>query len=130
MEFRNSYNTQNSCHLSLVFIFQLLFFYSSILTAQSQGEPFLAKPFQNNVFIKEPIVIKGAFNYSLKTIAKALYELSMIKTIWDSSSPCSNGLTAMILANEIYDNSNIKCVSSDNTMKEIENYNARRISFY
>jgi hypothetical protein len=76
-----------------------------------------------NVFIKEPVVIKGAFNYSLKTIAKSLYELSMCKTIWDSSSPCSNGLTAMILANKIYDNSDIKCVASDKTMKEIENYN-------
>ena len=62
MEFRNSYNTQNSCHLSLVFIFQLLFFYSSILTAQSQGEPFLAKPFQNNVFIKE----QGQFSKNAK----------------------------------------------------------------
>lgn len=78
------------------------------------------------IFISEPIVIKGALNFSLKTIAKALKSHSMINTCWDQSSPCSNGLTAMILANRIYENYKdklIDCVQSDTVMKEIAQYN-------
>ncbi len=40
----------------------------------------------------------------MKTVAKALYKYKLIKSCWDLSSPCSNGLTAMILANKIYEN--------------------------
>jgi hypothetical protein len=54
------------------------------------------------VFIKEPIVIKGALNYSLKTVAKAMYENGLIKTLWDSNSTCSNGLEVLYLANQYY----------------------------
>jgi hypothetical protein len=78
------------------------------------------------VFINEPVVVKGALNFSLKTIAKALKAQSLIETCWDQSSPCSNGLTAMILANRIYENFNnklIDCVQTDTVMKEIAQYN-------
>jgi predicted RecB family nuclease/REP element-mobilizing transposase RayT len=81
------------------------------------------------VFISEPIVVKGALNFSLKTIAKALKKYSMIETCWNQSSPCSNGLTAMILANKIYENNTINneqpigCVQSNTVMKEIAQYN-------
>ena len=78
------------------------------------------------VFISEPVVIKGALNFSLKTIAKVLKSYSMIDTCWDQSSPCSNGLNAMILANRIYENHKdklIDCVQSDSVMKEIIKYN-------
>jgi hypothetical protein len=78
------------------------------------------------VFISEPVVIKGALNFSLKTIAKVLKSYSMIDTCWDQSSPCSNGLNAMILANRIYENHKdklIDCVQSDSVMKEIIQYN-------
>jgi hypothetical protein len=78
------------------------------------------------IFISEPIVVKGALNFSLKTIAKALKNHSMIDTCWDQTSPCSNGLTAMILANRIYENYKnklIDCVQSDTVMKEISQYN-------
>ena len=53
----------------------------------------------------------------------------MIETCWNQSSPCSNGLTAMILANRIYENNTINneqpigCVQSDTVMKEIAQYN-------
>jgi hypothetical protein len=56
------------------------------------------------LFIKEPIVIKGAFDYSIKTIAKAMYKNKMIKTMWDSKSKCSNGLDALIIASKLYSN--------------------------
>lgn len=78
------------------------------------------------VFINEPIVVKGALNYSLKSIAKALKTHSLIETCWDMSSPCSNGLNAMILANKIYENYNnnlVDDVEHDTVMKEIIKYN-------
>lgn len=80
----------------------------------------------HKIFTNEPIVIKGALNFSLKTIAKTLKNHSMINTCWDESSPCSNGLTAMILANKVYENYKnelIDCVCTDNVMNEITKYN-------
>lgn len=57
------------------------------------------------IFISEPIVIKGALNYSLKTVANAMYSHGMISTIW-SESKCNNGLDAMYLAHTIYEKKN------------------------
>lgn len=72
------------------------------------------------VFINEPIVIKGAFNYSLKTIGNAMYKLKLINTFWDSNSNCSNGLDALVQANKIfYSNDNVQ----SSNMLDITNYN-------
>jgi hypothetical protein len=57
----------------------------------------------NKVFIQEPIVVKDALNFSLKTIAKALYKNGLIQSNWDSDNQCSNGLNAMIMAMNLYD---------------------------
>ncbi len=73
------------------------------------------------VFVNEPIVIKGALNYSLKTIAKALYDNKLINTIWDNNI-CSNGLNAMIMANDLY-NKNVKNIKTNKIMKGIIKYN-------
>ncbi len=75
----------------------------------------------NKVFINEPITVKGALDYSLKTIAKALKKHNLIDSIWDTNSQCSNGLNAMILANNLYD-SKINVID-DPIMKEIIYYN-------
>lgn len=75
----------------------------------------------NKVFINEPITINGALDYSLKTIAKALKKHNLIKSIWDTTSQCSNGLNAMILADNLY-NSNTDVIN-DPIMKEIIYYN-------
>ena len=66
--------------------------------------------------------MKGSLTYSLKSIAKALYENKLISTIWDTSSVCANGLNAMLLAYQIY-NKNSTNPKDDFTMKEIEKYN-------
>ena len=76
----------------------------------------------NKVFINEPITIKGALNYSLKTIAKALKKHKLIDSTWDTNSVCSNGLNAMILANNLYD-SLTNNIINDPIMKEIIYYN-------
>ena len=76
------------------------------------------------VFLNEPIVIKGALNYSLKSIAKAMFESSLIKTIWDTSSSCANGLDAMLFAFQVYNNSNSNLnPEEDIIMQEIKKYN-------
>jgi predicted RecB family nuclease len=74
------------------------------------------------VFIKEPIVVKGALNYSLKTITKALHKNNLVKTTWNSSNPCGNGLNAMLLAHKCYEK-NEKVTNDILTIKNIEEYN-------
>jgi hypothetical protein len=79
-----------------------------------------------NVFISEPVVINGSLNYSLKSIIAAFNKHSLIDIKWDKSSPCSNGLSAMILANKIYEKHDKKIidnVKTDNIMNEISQYN-------
>jgi hypothetical protein len=71
------------------------------------------------VFIDEPIIIKGMFNFKLKEVAHAMYEHKMISTKWDDE--INNGLVAMMGATKYYkDTSN-----GDNKklMKKIEDYN-------
>lgn len=88
------------------------------------------------LFISEPITVKGALNYSLKTIAKNLYSNGLIKSNWNNLSPCSNGLNAMILANKVYDNIKnglVDSIENDDEacgkvqnfpiMRDIQNYN-------
>lgn len=58
-----------------------------------------------DVFKQEQITIKGAFNYSLKTIAKAMHEHGMIDTKWEivptaDDTTIVNGLSAMVHAVE------------------------------
>ena len=80
----------------------------------------------NKVFIQEPVTVKDAFDFSLKSIAKALKNHNLINSVWDTSSACSNGLNAMILANNLYDkniiNPNYK-INNNCIMKEIIYYN-------
>lgn len=72
------------------------------------------------MFIAEPIVIKGALNFSLKTIANAMYNHRLIQTKWDSDSTCSNGLDAMLIAHKLYESKTIVKIED---MKDIAYYN-------
>lgn len=76
----------------------------------------------NKVFVNEPVTVNGALDFSLKTIAKALHKNQLIDSVWDTSSPCSNGLNAMILANNLYEKSP-KDIDQEPIMKEIVYYN-------
>jgi len=53
------------------------------------------------VFIDEPIVIKGAKKFNLKEIAKAMFNNGMIKSSWSNNGPI-DGLDAMIESIEYY----------------------------
>jgi hypothetical protein len=54
------------------------------------------------IFIEDNIVIKGAYNYSLKSIARAMFNNNLIKTCWNDDTKCNNGLDALLLAHHIY----------------------------
>jgi hypothetical protein len=56
------------------------------------------------LFYNNKITVKGALNFSLKSIAKAMYCNKMIQSNWDSDNVCSDGLTAMHLALTLYEN--------------------------
>jgi hypothetical protein len=68
----------------------------------------------HKVFVDEPIVVKGAFNYTLKNIGNAFYNNKFIKTKWDDEI-CS-GFVAM--------QKGVKYYRGDKTvMKDIIKYN-------
>uniref|UniRef100_A0A6C0EEJ6 Uncharacterized protein n=1 Tax=viral metagenome TaxID=1070528 RepID=A0A6C0EEJ6_9ZZZZ len=75
-----------------------------------------------NVFVKEPIVVKGAHNFKLKEIGNAMYTHKMINTKWDNNM---NGLTAMYQAIKYYEKVMKKELSEDDkkTMDTIIKYN-------
>jgi len=53
------------------------------------------------IFHAEPIVVRGAFNFSLKTIASNMYRHGLISSTWYNSQNTSNalnGLSAMMFA--------------------------------
>jgi len=60
----------------------------------------------NKLFMEELIVVKEAFNWSLKEISKAMFKHGFIKTLWDNGI-CSDGLSAMIIAKNIYDKNKV-----------------------
>ena len=52
-----------------------------------------------SVFKYQPIVVKGAYNFSIKTIGTALYNLGLIKTTWDKKLDL-NGFAVMLQINQ------------------------------
>lgn len=71
------------------------------------------------LFLDNNIVIKGALNFSLKSIASAFYKNKLINSSWESSS-CNNGLQAMYLAYNLYKNND---TVNEDDMKDIIKYN-------
>lgn len=71
-----------------------------------------------DVFKNEPITIKDAFSYSLKTISKCFYKHGLIKTIWDSDI-IIDGKNAMFQAWKYYNGNK----TQKYILKDIEKYN-------
>ncbi len=79
-----------------------------------------------DVFKKEPIVIKGAFSFSLKDIAKAMYKNKMINSCWSNIEKniiqCENGQDALLWGIKLYEENNI--VTENNIiLSSIRSYN-------
>ncbi|MEM0354024.1 MAG: hypothetical protein QXW79_00445 [Thermoplasmata archaeon] len=74
-------------------------------------------------FRKNPIVINGCFNFGLKEVAKRLMDLGVIPQMWKNDSSCTNGNTAMIMAQKAYHMSNKIPIIQNPVMKEIMEYN-------
>jgi hypothetical protein len=73
----------------------------------------------HKLFLDNKVIVKGALNFSLKTIATKMFNHGMISTCWSQDSICNNGLNAMYLAYTLYQSNNI----NPNIMNEIERYN-------
>lgn len=72
------------------------------------------------VFQTEPIVIKGAMNFKLKSIANAMYQHGFISTIWDDQSGISDGITAV---SKIVEANQNKKLSTQPIVKSVIKYN-------
>lgn len=95
------YNEAMSRHPKLLNSFKLVTEWCDLLT----------------LFKEEPIICRGMLNFSLKTVVKAFYDNIFIETNY-SDSEVANGLNAMVLANECYNNSSKLYI-----MDEIKKYN-------
>ena len=73
----------------------------------------------HKLFLDNNIIVKGALNFSLKTVATAMYNNKMISTHWDKKG-CVNGLQAMMIAYNLYKNKE-NVTSKD--LKDIIKYN-------
>lgn len=65
------------------------------------------------VFTQEPICVKGSYNYKLKSIGRALYNLGKIKTLWPDTD-ITNGQIAMLEAIKYYKNKQNNCLTEKN----------------
>jgi predicted RecB family nuclease len=72
------------------------------------------------IFKSEPIIIKGAVNFKLKQVGKALYKHGLIQSTWLSDSKCPDGFNAMIGASQYY---KIKKNRDNSILDNIEKYN-------
>lgn len=75
------------------------------------------------IFHEEPIIIKGAFDFSLKSIGKALYQHQLIDVYWDSSLDIENGLDAMYYAYKVYKRDDLTKKEIMKKMCNIQKYN-------
>ncbi len=71
-----------------------------------------------------PLYVKGAFDYKLKSIAKALFRSGKIQTVWEEGG-LGDGLTAMTISWEVYSEAKEKQLDplSHPVMKEVIKYN-------
>jgi hypothetical protein len=74
------------------------------------------------LFKEELIVIKDATDYSLKTIANAMYQHKLIDITWDKTLECCDGLNALHIAMNIYNN-NQNITVKTKEMQDIIKYN-------
>lgn len=77
------------------------------------------------LFKEVPIVVKGSLSFGLKGIAKAMYKNGLIKTTWNETSTCSDGMGAMVAAWKCNKEAERRGISMKHlpTMRDIVLYN-------
>lgn len=77
------------------------------------------------IFKQTPITIQGCKSFSLKDVAKSLKKLNLIQTIWNTSSKCIDGQSAMLAAYKTHRKAVHNSVSmrSFSVFQQIINYN-------
>lgn len=81
------------------------------------------------IFKDEPIVTRGALNFSLKTVVKAFYDNGFIETSY-IDSPVNNGLNAMVLAYEEHVNFIIHNQQNNNKLNLADSFIIQQIKNY
>jgi hypothetical protein len=69
------------------------------------------------IFVDEPIVVSGSYDFTLKNIGKAMYKNNMIKSCWDTN--IKSGYDALFEAINIYKKKKI----TDDNLQNIITYN-------
>jgi hypothetical protein len=67
-----------------------------------------------SVFKDEPIIIRGAMNFGLKSIVASFYDNGFIKTRWQQDSDITNGMNALIYAYQAH----LECVKTETNMPD------------
>jgi hypothetical protein len=77
-----------------------------------------------DIFIKNPIVVKGSLCFKLKEIGRAMFSHGLIETCWESNK-VSDGLNAMLLGIRYYEmkKNNDLTEEIENTFIDIIKYN-------
>ena len=73
----------------------------------------------HKVVSEEPVVVRGATNFSLKNYTQALHDQGLISCVW-ASGDCCDGMNAMSMARSCYYNGR---GATDRRMTRIRNYN-------
>jgi hypothetical protein len=54
-----------------------------------------------DIMRKEPVLVRGCYNFSLKSVAAAMYNHGLIQRKYDTD--CADGMAAMVIARACYD---------------------------
>jgi len=101
----------------------------SMIESAFKRHPSLVRMWKNHhewidlcdIFITEPIVVKGSLTFKLKEVANAMFSHGLITTYWDTTE-VSDGLSAMSDGINYYSKIN-KTEDEEKNMNSIVNYN-------
>jgi hypothetical protein len=75
-----------------------------------------------NIFLDEEIVLKGSYDYKLKSVGRALHSLGYITKNWDAKSNVQDGFLAAQEAKNIYSSFHTR-LQRNNRLSDLLFYN-------
>jgi hypothetical protein len=93
-------------------------FYNKFLSKHTASFPQINFYDLYQLFLNNFITVNGALDFKLKNIAGAMHRNKLIKSHWNTTNPCANGLDAMLMAYNEY-----KGGRDTGIMKNIAQYN-------